>query len=123
MALKNIFIGCHKDQMRTTLSLRAILYENLTQIFENITDFMDDKFLQDVLKFIFEEKASIGSLSSISGPKPQQAPQKKEKEEKPKNKGILKNSEDDHKFSKNMRRSEMQSVAGQVISLDMDFYT
>jgi hypothetical protein len=83
MALKNIFIGCHKDHMRTTLSLRAILYENLTQILENITDFMDDKFLQDVLKFIFEEKASIGSLSSISGPKPQQAPQKKEKEVKP----------------------------------------
>ena len=33
--------------MRTTLSLRAILYENITQIFENITDFMDDKFLTE----------------------------------------------------------------------------
>lgn len=39
---------------------------------------MDDKFLQDVLKFIFEEKASMGAPSSISGPKPQQAPPKKE---------------------------------------------
>ncbi len=44
-ALQNIFEGVHKDSMRTTLSLRAILYENITQIFESITDFMDDQFL------------------------------------------------------------------------------
>lgn len=43
---------------------------------------------------------------------------------KPPGGGILKKSEDDNKAAnKNTRRSEMQSVAGQVISLDMDFYT
>ena len=41
-SLRNIFEGCHKDDMKTTLSLRAILYENVTLILENITDFMDD---------------------------------------------------------------------------------
>lgn len=46
--------------MRTTLSLRAILYENIIQIFENITDFMDDQFLQSVLHYIYEEQALIG---------------------------------------------------------------
>ena len=63
--------------MRTTLSLRAILYENITQIFENITDFMDDKFLTDILKYVFEEKASIMG-ASINGPKPTPAPIKKD---------------------------------------------
>jgi hypothetical protein len=29
-SLRNIFEGCHKDDMKTTLSLRAILYENIT---------------------------------------------------------------------------------------------
>jgi hypothetical protein len=46
--------------MRTTLSLRAILYENITQIFEHITDFMDDQFLHRILRYIYEEQALIG---------------------------------------------------------------
>jgi hypothetical protein len=41
--------------MKTTLSLRAILYENITHIFEHITDFMDDQFLQSILHFVYEE--------------------------------------------------------------------
>lgn len=57
-SLRNIFEGCHKDDMKTTLSLRAILYENITQIFENITDFMDDQFLQSVLRYIYDEAHS-----------------------------------------------------------------
>jgi hypothetical protein len=54
--LRNIFEGCHKDAMKTTLSLRAILYENLTQIFAHITDFMDDQFLLSVLFFVYDEQ-------------------------------------------------------------------
>lgn len=42
--------------MKTTLSLRAILYENLTQIFAHITDFMDDQFLLSVLFFVYDEQ-------------------------------------------------------------------
>jgi hypothetical protein len=42
---------------------------------------MDDKFLQEVLKYMFEEKAIMGAISSMSGHKPQhqqQPPPKKE---------------------------------------------
>lgn len=108
--------------MRTTLSLRAILYENITQIFEHITDFMDDQFLHRILRYIYEEQALIGLPQSLNAPqfrdpKVEKPPQKKEA--KPSG-GILKKKEEDQKVT---RRSEMQSVAGQVISLDMDFYT
>ena len=44
--------------MKTTLSLRAILYEKITLIFENITDFVDNQFLQSVFRFIYDESFS-----------------------------------------------------------------
>ena len=50
--------------MKTTLSIRAILYENITNIFENITDFMDDQFLVSVLHFLYEEQNFHGMKSS-----------------------------------------------------------
>ncbi len=86
--------------MRTTLSLRAILYENIIQIFENITDFMDDQFLQSVLHYIYEEQALIGIPKTLGGapqlkdPKVDKPPQKKD--HKPTG-GILKRSENDLK--------------------------
>ncbi|CDW89623.1 dedicator of cytokinesis protein 2 [Stylonychia lemnae] len=63
----SIFEGCHKDAMKSTLSLRALLYEvtqvnlfflkNITEIFDQITEFMDEKFLSQILIFLYEEQS------------------------------------------------------------------
>ena len=55
-SLRNIFEGCHKDELKNTLSLRAILYENVSNIFEHVADFMDDSFMQSVFCLIYDEK-------------------------------------------------------------------
>eukprot|EP00347_Sterkiella_histriomuscorum_P008264 403345746 len=74
----SIFEGCHKDAMKSTLSIRAILYEvkyfllfvkhyqqNITEIFDQIIEFMDDKFLSQILMFLYEEQSYQFKVSRI----------------------------------------------------------
>lgn len=135
-SLQNIFEGCHKDDMKTTLSLRAILYENITQIFENITDFMDDQFLHQVLKHIYDEtnsrslvRTAVAQAKGSSGG----SEMRMAKSEKQPLQGIMKKQKSDDSMSMvsgggsrlgKERRSEIQSVlGGQEIFIDLDYIT
>ena len=65
-----IFEGAHKDAMKSTLAIRAIIYENITSVFEQITDFIDEKFLTQVLHFLYEEQPYLYHVPKSTGLKP-----------------------------------------------------
>lgn len=98
--------------MKTTLSLRAILYENVTFIFENVTDFMDDQFLHSVFCYFYDERFTRQSRATILAPRKEQA-KKEEEKEKPL-KGIMKQPN-----KGDTRRSEV--IGGIEINLDMNY--
>ena len=104
-SLLNIFEGCHKDSMKTSLSLRAILYENVTQVFENVTDFLDDNFLVAVLHFLYEEQPLIIAQAQAKAERTKKAPAAAKKQEE----------------RMATRRSEMSSVAGMLVMFDPDY--
>jgi|LauGreDrversion4_2_1035121.scaffolds.fasta_scaffold22772_3 hypothetical protein len=60
MSLMQIIKGCHKPSRasRTTFTLRSFLYSNLSEIIENIAEFIDADFLMQILKPIIEQEDS-----------------------------------------------------------------
>lgn len=55
-----IIKGCHKPSRasRSTFTLRSFLYQNLSEIIENIAEFIDADFLMQILKPIIEQEES-----------------------------------------------------------------